>query len=206
MSNALGGHGGSADVSSAGSNIAPSPAGPATSGPTATRKPSAEGTREPAPAGSVVPKVSDPPLPKSAKERVAAARSLAAKHGAKLMHPVEPKNVPSAMSEAAANAKVTVVGSAKSGTTMRIVTARGDLTGQRELASVAGDVIPVGPVSCSQRFKFANEEKPAVRKNLLVCWRTAAQRSVVVLTADVHGKPSRHDTVETVNKQWSKLG
>lgn len=167
---------------------------------------SASGLARRSASAQLTPMADESQLPKSARERVEAARSFAAAHGVKLLHPVDPKQVPEKTSAAAENAKVRIVGSAQKGTTMRIVTAHGDLTGLRELAWVAGDVTKSGPVSCSQRFKFANEQKPATRKNLLVCWHTSAERSVAVITADVQGRPSRSNTVAVVEREWRKLG
>ena len=137
-------------------------------------------------------------------ERVKAAKSFAAAHGVKNFHPVIPKDVPD-VSAAAAEASVKSTGSVKEGRTMRIITAKGDLTGQRELAWVAGGVTRVGPVSCSQTFQLANEEKPSKKPSLLVCWRTSRTRSVATVAVNLRGKPSQADSVKVIDREWRKL-
>jgi hypothetical protein len=143
--------------------------------------------------------------PRTDAERVAAAKSFAADHGVKEFHPVLPKDVPE-LSAAAAAAKETSIGSVKQGWTMRIITAKGDLTGQRELGWVAGGVMKVGRVSCSQTFQLANEEKPTVKPSLLVCWQTSATKSVATVAVNLRGRPSPNQSAEVIRREWRKLG
>jgi len=145
------------------------------------------------------------PAPRSDAERVAAAKSFAAAHGVKNFHPVLPKDVPE-LSAAAAAAKVTTTGSVKQGATMRIITAKGDLTGQRELGWVAGGVMKVGRVSCSQTFQLANEEKPTRKPSLLICWRTSAAKSVATVAVNLRGRPSLKQSAEVIGREWGRLG
>lgn len=144
-------------------------------------------------------------LPKSAQERVKAAREAAEKDGVEVQHPL-PQRAQAATMADPDSAKVTTTGSLKKDRgTMRIVTVQGDLTGQRELAWVAGGITDHGPASCSQTFKLSNEAKPAKRKNLLVCWRTSAAKSVVTVTVDLDGKPSVSKSLAVIDKQWRNL-
>ncbi len=107
---------------------------------------------------------------------------------------------------AAESAKVTNIGSLqKDGGTMRVITAPGDLTGQRELAWVAGGISEHGTVKCSQTFKLANESKAEMRRNLLVCWRTSARKSVITAAVDLEGDPSTSESAAVIEREWAKL-
>ncbi|MFI1994351.1 hypothetical protein [Actinoplanes sp. NPDC020271] len=147
----------------------------------------------------------EPSLPQSAKERVDAARKAAAKDGVKITHPLPEQNDPARLS-AVAGAKEVTVGSAKKGQTMRIITAHGDLTGQRELAWVAGGITKHGDTECTQKFKFYNEATPKTRDNLLVCWRTSTKRSVITVVAKIDGHPPVAKSLEVIEREWRKLG
>ncbi|WP_127504270.1 hypothetical protein [Actinoplanes solisilvae] len=143
--------------------------------------------------------------PRSDAERVKAAKSFAAKHGVTNFHPVIPRDQPE-LSAAAAAATVTTTGSAEQGKTMRIITAKGDLTGQLELGWVAGGITKVGEVSCSQTFRLANEEKPRKKPSMAVCWRTSAEKSVAAVTVNLHGKPSFSEGAAVIMREWRELG
>ncbi len=97
-------------------------------------------------------------------------------------------------------------GSFKSGGTLRVVSARGNLSGQRELKWVAGGVEPYRNASCTQRFRLGNEEKPARKANLLLCWRTGAEKSVIAVLVDPNGKPSKAKAVRALDKKWRSMG
>lgn len=137
------------------------------------------------------------------EQRVDAARKAAAENGVDLMHPVVPGG---AASGPAVDTQVRTTGSVKEGGTMRVITAHGDLTGTRELSWVAGGVTEHGGVRCSQTIKLANEATPERRRNLLICWRTSAKRSVVTVTVDLGGKPSKARSVEVIEREWAGLG
>ncbi|BCY13912.1 hypothetical protein [Actinoplanes sp. L3-i22] len=143
--------------------------------------------------------------PKSPAERVAAARKAAAKDGVKITHPLPAQDDPARIA-AAGEAKEVTVGSAKQGATMRIVTAHGDLTGQHELAWVAGGVRKHGAVECSNKFKFYNEAEPKTRDNLLVCWRTSVKRSVITVDTKIGGRPAVARSLSVIDREWRKLG
>jgi hypothetical protein len=97
-------------------------------------------------------------------------------------------------------------GSLKSGGIIRVVSARGDLSGQRELHWVAGGVEPYRNAECTQRFQLGNEPKPARKATLLLCWRTSTEKSVVTVLVDPKGKPSRAKAVRELNKKWLSMG
>ncbi|MFC7279249.1 hypothetical protein ACFQS1_35255 [Paractinoplanes rhizophilus] len=89
---------------------------------------------------------------------------------------------------------------------MRVVSARSDLTGQRELAWVGDEGEPIGNARCTQRIRLSNNQTATVRRNLLLCWRTSSEKSVYTVAVDLDGKPSRIKSVASIERQWSKLG
>jgi hypothetical protein len=89
---------------------------------------------------------------------------------------------------------------------VRIVTARFDLAGQRELGWAGDRGRPIGDVRCTQRLHFSENATPTAQPNLLLCWRTSAARSVVTLLADYGGHPSVDDSVDIIDREWTRLG
>lgn len=174
---------------------------PSSAGPSAT--PPKKASRPPAVTVSRTSSPSASTRTKTAAERVAAARSAAAKDGVKVQRPLP------AATAAGVPGDVTVTDSGSlrdDGGTLRVVSARGDLTGQQELGWVADDGDPVGSARCSQTFRFAGNTKPARKPNLLVCWRTSAGKSVYTVTVDLDGHPSKQDSVAALAKRWNAMG
>ena len=102
---------------------------------------------------------------------------------------------------------VTTSGSVqRDGKTMRLVSARADLTGQRELAWVADGGEPVGRARCSQTFRLASNVEPARKPNLLICWRLSATKSVYTVMVDLDGDPSERKAAAAIDTEWQKLG
>jgi hypothetical protein len=89
--------------------------------------------------------------------------------------------------------------------TLKVVSAREDLTGKRELVWVADDGVRVGTSRCTQNFRIQPGSKARVRPTLLMCWRTSAQRSVYTIAVDLDGPPSKLRSVAEINKVWSTL-
>jgi hypothetical protein len=138
-------------------------------------------------------------------ERVDAAREAAAKDGVQQMHP-RSSGQDEIRAWVAENAMVKTAGSVKKDrSTLRVVSARGDLTGQREHGWVAGGVTKHGDISCSQTFKLSNESKPEKRDTLLVCWRISPKRSVLTALVDLDGNPSVDKSRNTIQREWRKL-
>jgi hypothetical protein len=90
--------------------------------------------------------------------------------------------------------------------TMRVVSARGDLTGQRELAWPADKGTAVGDAHCTQNFQFNAQSLPGIRPTLMICWRTSKDRSVYTVAVDVANKPSMDDSVAVLDKAWNAMG
>ncbi|MEU4241239.1 hypothetical protein [Actinoplanes sp. NPDC026619] len=89
---------------------------------------------------------------------------------------------------------------------LRIISARSDLTGRRELLWAADGGRPIDKVNCTQNLHFSDDARPAIQPNLLLCWRTSATRSVATLLSDRGGHPSIADSVDTIDREWAGLG
>ncbi|GIE06578.1 hypothetical protein [Paractinoplanes durhamensis] len=88
---------------------------------------------------------------------------------------------------------------------LRVITARHDLTGQRELLWPANGGKRVGDAECTQTFRFSNNDKASTKPNLLLCWKTSAKRSVITMMIDQDGKPSGAESVKVIDQEWAKL-
>jgi hypothetical protein len=138
----------------------------------------------------------------STAERIEAARAAAAKDGFPLQRPLVP---PKVATDAVAPT-VTNIGSLQTdGLTMRVVSAKYDLTGQRELAWAADGGEPVGAARCTQNFRFSNTGTPQERPTMLLCWHTSAGKSVLTVAVTKSGRPSRSASVAAIDKAWSAL-
>jgi hypothetical protein len=90
--------------------------------------------------------------------------------------------------------------------TMRVVSARANLTGQRELAWAADTGHPVGDARCTQNFQFTASSAPRVRPTLLLCWRIGGTRTVYTVAVDVDHRPSETASVATIDRVWAGMG
>jgi hypothetical protein len=142
-----------------------------------------------------------PSIPAEVVAKIQEAREKMARDGVKVDRPVVPR-----ATMAASDVESSTTGSLKEGGILRLVTARGDLTGERELAYVAGGVERHRGVPCSQTFKFSTNPTPAKRVNLLMCWRTSAKKSVVAMVVDPEGHPSPDKAVDALEKKWRSMG
>jgi hypothetical protein len=176
------------------------PSGPASSAPSAASS-RADGVGSGATASTRMAPAASTSMSKSTAERIKEARANAAKHGVPLKHPLP---APAAPVPASA---VTVTNSGGPGdaATLRVISARADLTGQRELGWVADSGAVVGSAHCSQTVRFSSNGKASLKPNLLICWRTSATRSVVTVMVSMDGHPSRKDSVAALNKRWAEL-
>ena len=90
--------------------------------------------------------------------------------------------------------------------TLRIVSAYGDLTGQRELAWAADAGHPVGAARCTQYFKFNPGTRVGERPTMLLCWRTSPTKSVFTIAVDLTHRPSESASVASIDKVWRQMG
>jgi hypothetical protein len=146
------------------------------------------------------PSVSPPSIAPRVRKQIEEAREKMRKDGVEVVRPAPPKPTKSV-----AEVSQQTVGSLKEGGIVRVVSARGDLTGQRELAWVAGGVTAYKGMHCSQTFQF--NSKPAEKKdNLLLCWRATDKKSVVAIVVDPKGKPSKDKAKTALEERWNGMG
>jgi hypothetical protein len=167
-----------------------------------TASPSAGASTPGAAATSAPARAAAGPTPRSSaavSQEIKEARAKAAKDGVPLMRArTAAPDVPSGpVSERTEPRKNGV---------LRIVTAKFDLRGQRELLWPANGGKRVGDAECTQTFRFSNEAKASTKRNLLLCWRTSATKSVVTALVDRSGKPSAAESVGIIDREWAKLG
>lgn len=134
------------------------------------------------------------------EEQIKAAREAAAEDGYSVKRPVTP-----APGVKLASGLVDARDEPRKNGNLHVVSARYDLSGQRELLWAADKGKKVGEITCTQNFKFSNNLKPRVRPNMLMCWRTSAKKSVVTVLIDRGGKPSTVESAEVIESEWAKL-
>lgn len=171
--------------------------------PSAVETPEASPSEEPSASVAATQSAAPPASPDSmtTQQHIDAAKGTAAKAKNQVRRPLPP------VGNVAEVADVTVrdTGSLKAGGTMRVVSGRGDLTGQRELGLVADDGEKVGDARCSQNVRFA-AGMPAVEKpTLMICWRTSDEKSVFTVAVAKTGRPSAEESVATIDKRWAQL-
>ncbi|WP_433080564.1 hypothetical protein ACQP1P_43460 [Dactylosporangium sp. CA-052675] len=176
----------------------PSAAASDGTGPSTAPAPSA-GAATSAP-GAAVMDTTATPSPMTSEQRIGAARSAAAMASNNVRQPLPP-----APGGASASASVSETTSPDR-TTLRIVSARADLTGQRELAWVADDGHAVGDAHCSQNFRLSANQPVSHKPNMLICWRVSTAKSVFTVLIDQSGHPSEADSVAAIDKTWLELG
>jgi hypothetical protein len=184
------------DAAPAGSAPASAAADPA-SGPAGT--PTKQGA---APSKATV-TTSATPRPKTTAEIIAEVRGAAAKATDNVKRPLTPTGVP----VADADVRVTESGSADApGGTLRVVSARQDLTGQRELSWVVGQKgEQVGAARCSQTIRISPDAPARERPTLLLCWRTSAAKSVYTIAVNLDQRPSKQASVAALTREWDRL-
>jgi hypothetical protein len=143
--------------------------------------------------------------PSTLADRIAGARSANARAGTTVRRPLSPVN--GLAVAAASDVTVTESGSEKAkGGTLRVVSARQDLTGQRELSWLVDNGAEVGDARCTNKVRFSAGAPAAVKPTLLLCFRISASKTVYTVAIDIHGRPSATASVAALDKQWSALG
>ena len=142
-----------------------------------------------------------PSLPAKVAASIKAAREKMAKDGVQVKHPPLLQQTIAPV----VGLSRTTVGTLKNGGIVRVVSARSDLTGQQELAWVAGGITEHGADKCSQTVKLYNKPQPEKKANLLLCWRTSATKSVVAVVVDPQGRPSTPKALAELDKKWMSM-
>jgi hypothetical protein len=187
---------------------APAPVDPpatASAPASAPAAPSAAPSR--APAAATAPPAPAPATttarPRTTQEIIAAVKGAAARATGNVKRPPAPAGT------AVTDAEVTVAQSGSlrdAGGTLRVVSARRDLTGQRELSWVAGQKgEKVGDARCTQSIRVSPDVPLRERPTLLVCWRTSAAKSVYTIAVNLKQRPSKQASVAALTKVWNQL-
>ncbi len=148
------------------------------------------------------PNIPTRPAPTSAdvRRQIKAARSAAAADGHPLQRPLTvagEAQTPPGLSE---RTETTRDG------TIRVVSAKGDLTDQREMLLAADSGQPVGHSHCTNNLRFSAGAPPRKLAGLLLCWRISGARSVLTLaTAKGGHKPSADASTAIIDQEWAKL-
>jgi hypothetical protein len=160
------------------------------------------GTDEPsagAKGGAVPPRGSSAPRPMTTQERIATARSRAAHAPPQVRRPLPRYGAAEVADD------VTTSTSKQDGETLKVVSARHDLTGYRELGWVADKGQKVGSASCTDKIRLSPDDKVRTLPTLLLCWRVSATKSVYTVAVKIGGRPSKRASAAEIDKIWSKL-
>jgi hypothetical protein len=182
----------------------PFPAVPASAGPSSAGSSSVGPSSAGPPSASKRARVTRPTKVASSAEvrrQIDKARQKAAAEGIPLQRPLAASTAaPAHNADSYAEQSRSLAG----GGTMRIMSARYDLSGRREMLWAADRGHPVGDARCTNNFHFSATGVAGVRPTMLLCWHTSDDRSVVVLT--VSKNPSMADSVGMIDKRWNELG
>jgi hypothetical protein len=137
------------------------------------------------------------------RKKIEAARSKAAAEGHPLQRPLTaPPGVAAERLDSYREERRDLAG----GGVLQVFSAKGNLSGQRQMLWAADDGESEGAARCTQNFRFSRNAEPAVRPTMLLCWRITDGRSVVVLSTAREGSPSRRQSVDALTKRWNRLG
>jgi hypothetical protein len=92
------------------------------------------------------------------------------------------------------------------GSSIRVVSAHYDVTGRWALLAVADNGHQVGDARCTQNLRVGDAAVPQVRSRMLVCWRTAENKSVVTVAVSYRSSPQISASLEALDRQWDVLG
>ncbi|MEV6301472.1 hypothetical protein AB0M02_18825 [Actinoplanes sp. NPDC051861] len=146
-----------------------------------------------------VDRTTEPPQPRTTervRDEIEQARARAAEEGVTLQRPLKQ----------ARGAQVEHRTETTKNGTIRVTTARDDLTGTAPLTIAADEGTRVGSAHCTDRVRFSQDAPAVKRPTLLLCWRTSADRSVVTMAVTPKGKPKAATSVEIIDQEWAKLG
>jgi len=136
--------------------------------------------------------------PEKVRKEVQRARAQAAADGIPLKRPLKQKTLTSAIEERTEKIK---------NGTVRVMSAKEDLTGQRALSYAGDQGKPVGGgISCTNKIRFSKGVPATERPSVLLCWRTSSERSVVTMAVTPKDKPSTATSIDLIKREWARLG
>lgn len=179
------------------------PAAPATRPTAASAIPAPSGEVKPGRSAAAAKRSPSPRPALTGQALIDSVRGSAAKARDKIKRAPAPQTA----NALAAGVSETQTGSvAKDGRMIRVVSARQDLTGLRELALVADSGTEVGDAHCTQRFRLVAGGKVTEKPTLLICWRTSAAKSVYTIAVVAKGRPSASASVAALAARWNAMG
>jgi hypothetical protein len=87
---------------------------------------------------------------------------------------------------------------------MKVYTARGDASGEREL-QWAVKPYPVGNAQCTRTLKVNDHAEAKERTTMIMCWRLSSRKSVYVISVDVRQPPTEQEAMAALNGAWDKM-
>ncbi|WP_189335309.1 hypothetical protein [Actinoplanes ianthinogenes] len=88
---------------------------------------------------------------------------------------------------------------------IRVTTARYDLSGRGQLSLLADQGTMVGSAHCTNRVRFSAGAAAAERPHLMLCWRTSPTRSVVTMAVNRDSRPAATASVAVLEREWAAL-
>ncbi|MDI6101611.1 hypothetical protein QLQ12_23605 [Actinoplanes sp. NEAU-A12] len=88
---------------------------------------------------------------------------------------------------------------------IRIMSARRDMSGERPLTLAADDGEPAGDgVRCTSEIRH-EADVPSAAPATLLCWRTSASRSVITVASASEDDSLTAESVEVITREWARL-
>ena len=84
---------------------------------------------------------------------------------------------------------------------IRVTTARADLTGRADLLPAGDGGTPAGDARCTRNLRLGGAGA-RVMPAVLLCWRTSATRSVITLAT---GRPTIAGSLAVLDREWARL-
>lgn len=105
----------------------------------------------------------------------------------------------------AASQPITVANEAgPDGTTIRVVSARYDVTARGAMLWAADEGLPIANARCTQNLLVNGRAQ--VRPGMMLCWRASPGRSVVAVATSKYGRPAAALSAAAIERAWSHLG
>jgi hypothetical protein len=115
-----------------------------------------------------------------------------------------PRVAPSGGLTAAGEAITVANETSPDGSSIRVVSARYDLTARGASLGAADSGQPFGTVRCTQNLLVGQVAQ--VRPQMLLCWRTSAAKSVVAVATSATGRPAAAVSAAAIDRAWRRLG
>lgn len=89
------------------------------------------------------------------------------------------------------------------GTTIRLVSARYDLTARGTMLWAADNGLSIAGARCTQNLLV--DAKAQIRPGMMLCWRATTARSVVAVATSLYGRPAAALSAAAIDRAWRRL-